>query len=197
MLNTNKIENEVNIMPRKSAWAEFGESIREGKKKHTLTFSGWLRYEKKLSSEQIEALWDDREEDTKLQQEHRVWLDAFSEHDLDILRAIFKIAYPCLLRLRVCHFKRVKRQMMKALEVNRWEFDKILFALMKKSHDSESGTHAFYLMACGGRCGGRLNYVSQAKRGESGTFQNSFCYIGFDDRNKYTKQLIEEWRSGK
>ena len=82
---------------------------------------------------------------------------------------------------------------MKVFGLNRWEFDKFLIELMKKSFDGK--VFAFWLSSCGSRPGGRLNYVSYAKKGVSGSVNNSFCYINFDDRNKFTKQLIEEWRN--
>lgn len=180
-------------MSRKSLFKEHVDSVKKAKREHTLTLSGYLRYEKWLSEEEIESLSSD--EETKLRNEHEKWLEEFNKYDFDKLREIFKIVYPHVLKYQVCHFKRVKRLLMKALKLNRWDFDKVLLTLMKKS--SDGGLSAFYLMSCGSRPGGRLNYVSYSKRGVSGTFRNSFCYIRFDDRNKFAKQLIEEWREGR
>lgn len=171
-------------MPRKHPLTEFVESIREGRERHTLIFSGWLRYVKNIPEEDISIDMDTSE----LQREYENWLEEFSEYEFEQLKKIFSIVYPIQQRRLVVHFKWVKRELMKIFGLNRYEFDEFLLNLMERTHNG--GVSAFYLSMCGSRPGSRLNYVSRANRSRRAVFMNSYCYIQFDKRNKYTKQLV-------
>jgi len=62
-------------MPRKHAFAEYVDSIRIGRERHSLTYSGWLKYVKGLTSEEIHDLFYNSARSHELNKEHEEWLN--------------------------------------------------------------------------------------------------------------------------
>ena len=106
------------------------------------------------------------------------------------LKQVFDIVYPLQQKLKIVHFRDVKRKLMKLSGLNRWAFDKELFRLNKETYDGN--TMAFYFGTCGleGHIS-RLNFISKANKGEE-TRQNSYCYIWIDKRNTFVQKLLKE-----
>lgn len=174
------------MTPKKHPMVEFLESVRKGREKHSLTYSAWLRYVKKIPENEISINMDNSD---KLSKEYEEWLKVFTEYELKLLKQIYDVVYPIQRVRTVVHFKYIKRKLMKVFKMDRWDIDKFLFRMLDRTFDGQ--THAFYLSMCGSRCSSRLHYISRAKQGTPTNFSNSYCYIQFDDRNKYTKMLME------
>lgn len=51
----------------------FGFDLKEAIKEHRLTYSGWLRFVKKLSQEEISSLIYDTEKNNKIIKEYEDW----------------------------------------------------------------------------------------------------------------------------
>ena len=52
---------------------EFYSGVAHAIKTHSLTYSGWLSFVKKLSGEEVSSLYDDNKRNSELLKEYELW----------------------------------------------------------------------------------------------------------------------------